>query len=87
MRYESTIHQFLYVYRFFTFAIAVVLTQVIPLIMGKTPVFQTYSILIMLGLYTLLKVLSPIRWRQKEPLTYVILEIWPKSHFQRTILD
>lgn len=73
MKYESTIHQFLYIYRFFSFAIAVMLTQVIPSALLEARAFQTYLILTILGIYTLLKVLSPIRWRQKDPMTYIVL--------------
>ena len=73
MMYERSIYQFLTVYRFFAFAIAVVLTQAIPLGEGDGPAPRIYVILPALGIYTILKVFSPIRWRHKSLMTYTVL--------------
>lgn len=73
MKYEQDIHQFLSIYRFLSFGIAVVLTQVMPLRTGEGPAAQTYLVLTILGIYTLLKVFPHIRWWQKDPVTYVVL--------------
>ena len=71
--YERHLHQFLSIYRFFAFSIAVVLTQAIPLGEPDGPDLRIYLILTALGVYTLLKVFSPIRWRHKGPMTYTVL--------------
>lgn len=73
MNYERNIFQFLSVYRFLSFAIAVVLAQVLPLRAAETPTLQTYLVLSILGVYSLLKVFSPIRWQRKGPMTYIVL--------------
>ena len=72
-RYERDIYQLLSFYRFFSFGLAVVLIQVLPLEAAKAPPPQTYLILTLVGIYTLLKVFSPLRWRQRDPMTYVVL--------------
>ncbi len=73
-KYEREVYQFLAVYRFSAYALAVMFTQV-PLALAA-PTFstnQTIVILSVLGIYTLLKVFSPLQWREKSPLTYLIL--------------
>ena len=55
--YELKLHCFLKGYRFATFWLAVILIQVVPspVVLGQ----QEYFILILVAVYTLLKVLSP----------------------------
>ncbi|MDZ4246879.1 MAG: hypothetical protein U1D67_07155, partial [Dehalococcoidia bacterium] len=73
MKYDREIHQLLDVYRFFSFGIAVLLIQVLPMLSGEETDNQTYLLLTIFGIYTLLKVFAPIRWWQKDPMTYVVL--------------
>jgi len=73
-RYEREAYQFLAVFRFLSYALAVMFTQVVPSL--DTPEMvdtQVYIILGVLGVYTLLRVFYPLRWRQKSPMTYLIL--------------
>ena len=69
--YEQRLHRFLVGYRFFTFCLAVILIQVIPgpEVLGG----QEYLILSLVGVYTLLKVLSPLRWRETGRELYIVL--------------
>ena len=70
-RYERDIYLFLSLYRFFAYGLAVVLIQVVP---GATTVgSQTYLLLATVGLYTLVKVMGPLRWWQRDPMTYIVL--------------
>ncbi len=71
-RYEKEAYQFLAVYRFLAYALAVMFTQVVPAMSGMPPV-QLYIILGTLGVYTALKVFSPLRWRARSTMTYLIL--------------
>ena len=71
-RYEKEAYQFLSVYRFLSYALAVLFSQVAP-IMSKMPVAQLYIILGTLGVYTALKVFSPLRWQARGTMTYLIL--------------
>ncbi len=71
--YERSIYQFLSIYRFFAFAIAIVLIQVVPLRAESLPTTQTYIILTLLGIYTILKMFSPFRLWQKDIATYLVL--------------
>ncbi|MFQ5861357.1 MAG: sensor histidine kinase [Dehalococcoidia bacterium] len=72
-KYEHDIHQLLSVYRFFSFALAAVLVQVLPLAAGETTPVATPVTLSLVGVYTALKVFSPLRWRQMGPMTYTLL--------------
>ncbi len=69
--YELRLHRFLIGYRFAAFWLAVILIQVVPgpEILG----LQEYIILTLVGVYTLLKVLSPMRWRETGSETYILL--------------
>ena len=69
--YELRLHRFLIGYRFAAFWLAVILIQVVPgpEVLGQ----QEYIILTLVGVYTLLKVLSPMRWRESGNETYVLL--------------
>jgi len=72
--YEKEAYQFLAVYRFLAYALAVMFTQVVPgLSAPAMPVVQLYIILAVLGVYTILRVFSPLRWRERSPMTYLIL--------------
>jgi len=74
-RYEKEAYQFLAVYRFLAYALAVMFTQVgpSPLIMTTMPPLQLYIILGTLGIYSVLRVFSPLRWRERGTMTYLIL--------------
>lgn len=71
-RYEREAYQFLAVYRFLAYALAVMFTQVVPSMSGMTNV-QLIILLVTLGVYTALKALFPLRWRAKSLMTYLIL--------------
>jgi len=73
-RYEKEAYQFLAVYRFLAYALAVMFTQVGPFLgMAAMSPLQLYIILGTLGVYSLLRVFSPLRWREKSAMTYMIL--------------
>ena len=73
-RYEKDAYQFLAIYRFLSYALSVMFTQVgstlVPTVM---PEVQTYIILGILGVYTVLRIFSPLRWRERGLITYLIL--------------
>jgi signal transduction histidine kinase len=71
-RYEKEAYQFLAAYRFLGYALAVLFSQVSP-IMAAMPPVQLYIILGTLGVYTALKVFSPLRWQARGAMTYLIL--------------
>lgn len=64
---------FLSLYRFFTYVLAVLLIQVIPLDGPGEPGLQIYIIIGLVALYTLFKVFSPLLWRQRYPMVYAVL--------------
>jgi len=73
-KYEREVYQFLSVYRFSAYALAVMFTQIpVSLAAPAMPATQIYIVLGVLGVYTLLKVFSPLRWRERGVLTYLIL--------------
>lgn len=73
-RYEKEAYQFLAVFRFLSYALAVMFTQVVPALGAPAmPPLQLYIILATLGVYTVLKVFSPLRWRERSLMTYLIL--------------
>ncbi len=74
-KYEKEVYQFLAVYRFLSYALAVMFTQIgrSPLIATTISDLQIYIILGTLGIYSLLRVFSPLRWREKSGITYLIL--------------
>ena len=73
-RYEKDAYQFLAIYRFLSYALSVMFTQVgSTLILTVMPEMQTYIILGVLGVYTVLRIFSPLRWRERGLLTYLIL--------------
>ncbi|UCD08653.1 MAG: sensor histidine kinase [Dehalococcoidales bacterium] len=73
-RYEKEAYRFLAIYRFLSYALSVMFTQVgstlVATVMSET---QTYIILGVLGVYTVLRVFSPLRWRERGIITYLIL--------------
>jgi signal transduction histidine kinase len=74
-RYEKEAYQFLAVYRFLAYALAVMFTQVGSSVLIETvmPPLQLYIILGVLGIYTVLRVFSPLSWRERSTMTYLIL--------------
>lgn len=74
-RYEKEAYQFLATFRFLAYALAVMFTQVtpLPLTASVMPELQLYIILALLGVYTVLRVFSPLRWRERSTITYMIL--------------
>lgn len=73
-KYEKEIYQFLAFYRFLSFALAVMFTQVGPTLgVSRVPPNQLYMILGILGVYTILKVFFPLHWQKWGRGTYVIL--------------
>jgi len=73
-KYEREAFQFLTVFRFLSYALAVLFLQVGPLLgTPGMPALQVNVILGVLGAYTLLKVFSPLHWRERGLLTYLIL--------------
>lgn len=71
--YADTLHQLLSVYRFLAYGLAVVLIQVLPISQGQDVDRDTLVVLSLLGVYTFLKVFSPVRWRETSLATYVVL--------------
>ena len=73
-RYEREAFQFLAVFRFLSYALAVMFTQVVPsLNVSGISSLQLYIVLATLGVYTGLKVFSPLHWRERSLMTYLIL--------------
>ncbi len=73
-RYEKEAYQFLAVYRFLSYALAVMFTYVTPVLGApKIPIEQLIILLSTLGVYSLLRVFSPLRWRERGTMTYLIL--------------
>jgi len=73
-RYEKEAYQFLAIYRFLAYALAVMFTQVVPALSTPTmPALQLNIVLGVLGAYTILRVFSPLRWRKRSLMTYLIL--------------
>ncbi len=73
-RYEREAYQFLTTYRFLSYALAVMFTQIGPFLSApRMPPVQLYIILGTLGVYTILRVFSPLRWRERGVMTYLIL--------------
>ncbi|MFC1949216.1 sensor histidine kinase [Chloroflexota bacterium] len=73
-RYEKEAYQFLAAYRFLAYTLAVMFTQVVPGISAPAiPGVQLYIVLGVLGVYTILRVFSPLSWRQRSTMTYLIL--------------
>jgi signal transduction histidine kinase len=74
-RYEKEAYQFLSFYRFLSYALAVMFTQIgsPPFVMKSLSEYQVWIILGVLGIYSLLRVFSPLRWREGGTITYLIL--------------
>jgi len=72
-RFERNILLFLSLYRFVAYGLAVVLIQVVSLDHGVALSRQEYVLLGGVGVYTLFKVLGPLRWREEGAMTYVML--------------
>ena len=74
-RYEKEAYQFLALYRFLSYALAVMFTYIHPSILTLPQISfdQLVILLAALGVYSLLRVFSPLRWREKSSMTYLIL--------------
>jgi signal transduction histidine kinase len=74
-KYEKEAYQFLSFYRFLAYALAVMFTQIgsPPFVMKRLPDYSVWIILGVLGIYSLLRVFSPLRWREGGVITYFIL--------------
>lgn len=73
-KYEKEVYQFLSVYRFLSYGLAVMFAQVpVSLLTPQIPDLQLNIILGALGVYTLLRVFSPLRWREGSVIAYTIL--------------
>ncbi|MFC1899354.1 sensor histidine kinase [Chloroflexota bacterium] len=73
-RYEKEAYQFLAVFRFLSYALAVMFTQVVPSIGSSgMSLLQMNIILATLGVYTALRVFSPLHWQERSLMTYLIL--------------
>ncbi len=72
-RYEKEAYQFLAVYRFLSYALAVLFSQVPAIGIRYITDTQLIIILTTLGVYSLLRVFSPLRWRERGAMTYLIL--------------
>ena len=73
-RYEREAYQFLATFRFLSYALAVMFAYVVPTPgVTQLPVEQLIILLSTLGIYTILRVFSPLRWRERSTITYLIL--------------
>jgi len=73
-RYEKETYQFLATFRFLSYALAVMFAYVVPTPgVTQLPIEQLIILLSTLGIYTLLRVFSPLRWRALSTMTYLIL--------------
>ena len=72
-KHERDIYLFLSLYRFFAYGLAVILIQAVRLDPLAGPSLSTYVLLILIGIYTLLKVLGPLRWWRQDHTTYAVL--------------
>ena len=72
-KYERDIYLFLSLYRFFAYGLVVILIQGIQLDTVSGPPFRSYVLLSVVGIYSLLKVLGPLRWWRQDSSTYVVL--------------
>ena len=71
--YQRDIYVFLSLYRFFAYGLAVILFQRLPDFALADIGELDNLVLAAIGVYTLLKVLGPLRWWQADPSTYVVL--------------
>ena len=71
--YERNIFLFLSFYRFLAYGLAVILIQATGL-EGTGGIPEThYALIVGIGIYTILKVLAPLRWRATRGMTYALL--------------
>ncbi len=73
-KYEREIYLLLAFYRFFSYMLAIMFTQ-IPMLLTSPgiPGLQMNLVLLLLGIYSVLRVFSPLRWREKSLGTYLVL--------------
>ena len=72
-KYQRDIYVFLSLYRFFAYGLAVILFQRVPGFVLSDVGERDNLVLAVIGVYTLLKVLGPLRWWRADPATYVVL--------------
>lgn len=72
-RYEHNVFLLLALFRFVAYGIAVILIQVLSLEEEKAISNLEYSLLIGIGVYSFMKVLSRLRWRERGIMTYGLL--------------
>ncbi len=73
-KYEREIYLLLAFYRFFSYMLAIMFTQIPELLTSpRLPGLQMNLILLLLGAYSVLRVFSPLRWREKSTGTYLVL--------------
>ena len=74
-KYEKEARQLLAAYRFLSYALAVMFIQISRSLSPASTAadFQIYIVLGILGVYSVLRVFSPLRWREKALITYIIL--------------
>ena len=72
-KYQRDIYVFLSLYRFFAYGLAVILFQRVPGFVLSDIGERDNLVLAGIGVYTLLKVLGPLRWWRADPSTYVVL--------------
>jgi signal transduction histidine kinase len=70
---EKSIYLFLSLHRLFAYGLAVMLVQGFGVSAVPEPSLETNVQLGCIGVYTLLKVLGPLRWWRKNPSTYIVL--------------
>jgi glucose-6-phosphate-specific signal transduction histidine kinase len=70
---ERSIYLFLSLHRFFAYGLAVMLVQGFGVSALPEPSLRTNILLGIVGVYTLLKVLGPLRWWRQDPSTYIVL--------------
>lgn len=71
--YERNLFLFLSFYRFLAYGLAVILIQAMSLEGSGVITGKHYALIVGLGIYSLLKVLAPLRWRATGGVTYALL--------------
>jgi len=72
-KYEKDIYVFLSLYRFLAYGLAVILIQGVELDTGQDTPLRNFVVIGAVGVYSLLKVLGPLRWWREDSSTYIVL--------------
>ena len=72
-KYERDIYLFLSLYRFLAYGLAVILIQGVALDTGFDTPLRNFVLISAVGVYSLLKVLGPLRWWRQDSSTYIVL--------------